>query len=376
MEKNRTIVTFILTCLCSFEAAAQIVTPIKITFMEALAPKDTTSSERFQKEYEYAIQTAKDLTKTKLEKCGYVISDEKSFYDASDTLQALEKAKTAQNNGAWLIVGPRRSNHYLLAVKGADATPTVSIMASAKAVYDLNPLHLTLAQSNQNMASTLARETKLKLKSKKVITYVSIVSEDCVTCLDFAKSFYRAADKLRFKKIEEIKITGEQPDISNVEILVKKMKPDVVLIPNYSKVSSYLIGKINSWNPNTFFVGGDGWGDNKYGFVHHSPQLEGASGITVKGFPPTDKGLAYFLLGNEILKNPSVAAAFPASGSAQALLKVIEGTVDIVCKNKPKDKAEFAKIFQQQGRKHFVNPWGVSVFKLSNGEVVFDKTVR
>jgi len=375
MEKNRLIKIYTLFSLLIFGFPALAITSVKITFMEALAPKDTTSSERFQKEYEYAIQTAKDLTKKKLADCGYEISDEKTFYDASDTLQALEKAKAAQSGGAWLIVGPRRSNHYLLTVKGADITPTVSVMASAKEVYDLDALHLTLAQSNAAMAEVLSSEVKAIFKNKK-ITYLSVVSEDCVTCVDFAESFDKTAAKLKFKKLSETKITGEQPDISVLKVFIKKNKPDVVLLPNYSKVSSYLIGKIAPWSPKTFFVGGDGWGDSKYGFVHHSPQLEGANGMTVKGFPPADKGLAYFDLGKEILKNPSAASAFPASGSAQALLKVIESTVNLLCENKPKDKTEFTQAFRQHGRSHFVNPWGVSVFRLSDGEVIFDKTVR
>lgn len=74
---------------------ALAITKVKISFLEALAPKDTTSSERFQKEYEYAVQTGIDLTKKDLAKCGYELVDEKSFYDASDTLQALEQAKQA-----------------------------------------------------------------------------------------------------------------------------------------------------------------------------------------------------------------------------------------------------------------------------------------
>lgn len=376
MEKNRLVNFLIQLAIVLVGPSAFAVIPVKITFMEALAPKDTTSSERFQKEYEYAIQTAKDLTKKRLSDCGYEITDEKSFYDASDTLQALEKAKAAQAGGAWLVVGPRRSNHYLLAVQGADNTPTVSVMASAKEVYDLDSLHLTLAQSNAAMADVLARETKNKFKSKKQPTYMSVVSEDCVTCVDFAESFNKTATKLKLKKLSETKITGEQPDISKLETFVKKNKPDIVLLPNYSKVSSYLIGKIAQWNPNIFFIGGDGWGDSKYGFIHHSPQLEGANGMTVKGFPPADKGLSYFDLGKEILKNPSAVAAFPASGSAQALLKVIESTVNLLCTNKPKDKTEFTQVFRQKGSSHFVNPWGVSVFRLFEGEIVFDKTVR
>jgi len=357
--------------LYSFSALAK--TQVKISFLEALAPKDTTSSERFQKEYEFAVETGKDLTKEKLAKCGYEIHDEKSFYDASDTLQAMEKAKSARESNAWLIVGPRRSNHYLLVAKGAESTPSVSVMASSNEIFELGPRHLTLGQSNANMSRAAAEETKSKFKKGR---YVSMVSEDCVACLDFAESFDKSAKKLGLKKLSEIKITGEQPELNEIEVQIKKLSPDIVLIPNYSKVSAYLIGAIQKVKPSIFFVGGDGWGDSKYGFVHDSPQLKNADGITVKGFPPADKGLSYFKLGQEILKEPSKAAAFPASGTAQSLLKTIESVTDILCSEKPKTKEEFAKAFEVKGQKYFKNPWGVSLFKLSQGEIIFNKTVR
>ena len=347
---------------------------VKISFMEALAPKDTTSSERFQKEYEFAVQTGKDLTREKLKNCGYEITEEKVLYDASDNLQALEQAKKSEANGTWLIVGPRRSNHYLLAVKGAPNTPSVSIMASAKEVFELDSLHLSLAQSNTRMAEVLAKETKAKFK--KNASYISVVSEDCVACADLADSFDQTAKSIGLKKVHELKITGEQPDLSSLEKIVKIKKPDFVLLPNYSMVATYTMGIISKWNPKIYFIGGDGWGDAKYGFVHGSPQLANVNGMTVKGFPPINKGLEYFDLGKMILKNPDQAAAFPASGSAQALLKTIEGISDLLCTNKPKDKAEFAKNFKKNGTKYFKNPWGVSVFKLSQGEIVFDKTVK
>lgn len=347
---------------------------VKISFMEALAPKDTTSSERFQKEYEYAVQTGKDLTREKLKSCGYEITEEKVLYDASDNLQALEQAKKSESTGAWLIVGPRRSNHYLLAVKGAPETPSVSIMASAKEVFQLSSMHLSLAQSNQQMAEVLAREVQKKFKSDS--KYFSIVSDDCVACVDFAESFDHVAKKLKLKNSHHLKITGEQPDIESLKKIFLKEKPAFVVIPNYSMVSAYLMGIISKWNPKVFFVGGDGWGDAKYGFVHDSPQLSKVSGMTVKGMPPVNKGLEYFNLGKEILKNPSLASAFPASGSAQALLKTIQDVSELLCKYKPKDKTEFTLRFKENGSQYFKNPWGVSVYKLSQGEIVFDKTVK
>lgn len=349
-------------------------TPLKIFFLEALAPKDTTSSDRFQKEYDFAIQTGKELTKKKLNECGYELVDSQKLYDASDTLQAMESSRKAQEEDAWLIVGPRRSNHYLLVAKGADSTPTVSTMASSREVTELNKSHLTIGQSNEVMADVLAKETKAN--AKKSMKYISIVNEDCLSCMDFSLAFDKTAKLIGLKKLAELKIVGEQPDSQEIEKFYRKYKSDVVVIPNYSKVSAYIIGLIYKINQKTFFVGGDGWGDNKYGFVHNSPQLKKANGLTVKGFPPADKGLGYFELGKEILAEPSRAAAFPSSGSAQSLLKIIEGVVDLVCEARPLNKEQFASAFKKDGQKYFFNPWGVSVFKLSEGEVIFDKTVR
>lgn len=371
--------TVLVLCLISFQtvhASAKPLIQVKVAFMEALAPKDTTSSERFQKEYEFAVQTGKNLTKDTLKKCGYELVEDKVFYDASDNLQALEQARKSEASGAWLIIGPRRSNHYLLAVKGAPETPSISIMASAKEVFELNPMHLTIAQSNQKMALIAAQEIQRKFKNRKSIGYISIVSQDCVSCLDFAESFDLAAKKLKLIKADDHRFTGDQPDITSLEKVFAEKKPQVVLLPNYSKESAYLMGIISRWNPNIFFVGGDGWGDAKYGFVHNSPQLSKTSGMTVKGFPPADKGLQYFQLGKEILRDPTLAVAFPTSGSAQALLKSLEDVSRFLCQHRPANKQEFAKSFKQSGKQSFKSPWGVSIYKLAEGEIVFDKTVK
>lgn len=371
--KSLVLLFVFITAQTSFASAKKLI-PIKIFFLEALAPKDTTSSERFQKEYDFAVQTGKELTKKKLNDCGYDLVDSQKLYDASDTLQAMESSRKAQEEDAWLIVGPRRSNHYLLVAKGAESTPTVSTMASSKEVNELDKIHLTIGQSNESMAEVLAKETKSRVR--KSAKYISIVNDDCISCKDFSVAFDKTASSIGLKKVAELKIVGEQPDSKEIEKFYRKHKSDIVLIPNYSKVSAYIIGLIYKINQKTFFVGGDGWGDNKYGFVHNSPQLKKANGMTVKGFPPADKGLGYFGLGKVILAEPSRAAAFPASGSAQSLLKIIEGVAELVCETRPANKDEFESVFKNAGQKYFYNPWGVSVFKLSEGEVVFDKTIR
>ena len=46
---------------------------VRLDFVEALAPKDTTSSVRYQNSYEMTIDAAKAILQKKLAGCGYEI---------------------------------------------------------------------------------------------------------------------------------------------------------------------------------------------------------------------------------------------------------------------------------------------------------------
>src|SRR5690242_16972957 len=139
-------VVFISALLPIVAQAAPI--SVKVSFIEALAPRDTTSSERFQKDYDKAIEVGKKAVASRLQKCGYDLTTETAFYDASDPLQARERAIDLVKKGSWLIVGPRRSNHYLLLAQGAGDVPTVSLMASASEVSMLGNRHISLSPLN------------------------------------------------------------------------------------------------------------------------------------------------------------------------------------------------------------------------------------
>ena len=352
-----------------------LASPIKVqvAFVEALAPKDTTSSERFQKEYEASVAIAKTYSKSELAKCGYEVDEKLVFYDASDSLQALEQAKKLSEGGSWLLVGPRRSNHYLLFVKGAPETPSVSLMASAKEISTLGALHLSLAPQNDAMAKVAAAKAS-DLGARKSPTYLSVVSGDCVTCVDFAKDFSGYAAKEGLIKLGELTITGDSPDLKNVVAVAKKQKPDFILLPNYSKVSAAVIHAVMPVHPKVVFIGGDGWGDSKFGFVQNNDNVGSAQGFTVRGFPPHGVGLGEFDLGKRALKDP--AASQLASGSSLAIVKAFDGLTKILCEKRPKDAGSFAKAFKELGKKSLSAPWGVSVYSLKSGDIVYSETRR
>lgn len=343
---------------------------VNVSFIEALAPKDTTSSERFQKEYETAVALGKKHSAEQLVKCGYEISEKFSFYDASDNIQALEQAKKSVSDGAWLLVGPRRSNHYLLFAQGASLTPTISLMASASEVSGLGPLHLSMAPLNKQMAQSAVRKVK-ELSKADASNYVSVVSEDCVSCVDFAAEFDKAASLSKIKKLDEIKILGDAPNLEPVKSIIKKLKPNIVILPNYSKVSAGVIHALLPIIPNAIFVGGDGWGDSKFGFVQNNENLDAAKGFTVRGFPPLSNGLSQFDLGKRLLKDDSAKTL--ESGSALALLRIFDVLEKFLCEAKPKTANDFQNAFRAKGDRFFSAPWGVSIYSLNSGKITFQE---
>ncbi len=343
---------------------------VPIAFVEALAPRDTTSSVRYQQSYEGTIAIASELLEKKLNRCGYRFETKTAFYDASDALKAKEFGAKAASEGAWLIVSPRRSNHYLLLVQGAEEVPTASLMASADKVGELGPRHRTLSPINSKMAAIAVQEAKRR--TKKSAKYVSIVSSDCANCVDFAKAFDAAAGTAGLKKETEILLTGETVGAAELREKVKAARPDFVLLPNYSKVSSAVMAAFNEEKAPPLFVGGDGWGDSQYGFVQNGLDVQNVKGITVRGFPPVDAGLSAFPLGKDILKTKRKNLAFTPDLS---ILKILDETAKTLCSKRPKDRVAFRTAFEGEQGNGLDAPWGVSIFELKRGEIHFAKTL-
>lgn len=344
---------------------------VRVDFLEALAPRDTTSSEHFRKAYESAIQLGVELSEKRLSMCGYKIEPKLHFYDAGDPIQATEKSALAEKDGAWLIVGPRRSNHYLLVSKGAPETPSVSVMAGATEVDALAPLHLSAYVNNRKLAQGAAKLALKEIRGAK--TFFTVVSEDCVSCRDFSTQFDSAAARNGLKKLGEARIAGETPAMEKVVSEVARLKPSVVLVPNYSKVSTLILGEIHKVLPNALFVGGDGWGDGQFGFVEQSAGVSRVRGVTVRGFPPAELGLKTFSFGREALKRN---ASGVAGGPGMAVLRIMQSLQDTLCEFRPSTKVHFRKAFEKSGGKRFSSFWGVNAFRLEGGHIAFWKEVK
>lgn len=357
-------------------ASTKSLTSVRLEFLEALAPRDTTSSEEFRRQFESSVALGVQLTESDMKKCGYAFDAHTQFYSASDTLQARERATDADKAGAWMIVGPRRSDHYLLVANGAPDAPSVSLMAGASEIEKLGAMHLTVYATNSALAPALAEFAKTSVKAKQKPNYLTVVSDDCLVCKDFSELFDSAAKSRGLSKLDEIKVVTDTPDTAPVVSSVLKHKPTFILLPNYSKVSAQVMASIQSSFPSALFLGGDGWGDGQFGFVDRNPSLTTASGITVRGFPPVDSGLATFALGKMALEGASSGSFVPKSGPGMAILRIIQGTKDLLCSAKPKDRIAFRKSFAKKGRSYFSAPWGVSVYRLENARITYWKEAK
>lgn len=359
-----------------FATAAQVASAapqsVRIEFIEALAPRDTTSSERFQRDFEGAIRLATMHLEKRAASCGYRFKTATAFYDASDPLQAKERAARADQNGTWLIVGPRRSNHYLLLAQGAASTPSVSLMATATEVTRLGPLHLSLAPSNETMAKIAARETSRRFKGRHGLKVAAVISDDCVACKDFADHFEREASRLGIRTSSKSMVSGELPETTTLVEKLRSEGPEIVLLPNYSKLTSHLIAAIQPALPKVLFVGSDGWGDSRFGFVQNGKAIESAKGLTVRAFPPTVQGLSAFRLGREI---QGLSEGKALSGPSVGILKIMETATELLCQSRPKTREAFSTQFAAQGRKKLAAPWGVSTYELSGGDIRFMKRI-
>ena len=169
-------------------------------------------------------------------------------------------------------------------------------------------------------------------------------------------------------------LVGEQPDVAQLVEVIKKHKPAFVLLPNYSILSSYVVSKLAPVAPGVFFVGSDGWGDAKFGFVQNGPDISSARGFSVRGNPPVSEGLKEFDLGKRLIAIGDASKL--GSSSSLAILRVFDGLEKSLCRSKPKSREAFAKDFPLSGSRDFSNLWGVSIYEIRSGEMTFARSSK
>jgi hypothetical protein len=338
--------------------------PIRIGALTASDPASTEYNRKFRTAFEGSLFYSLGRNTNKIESCGYRYELSFGYYQIDDKLSAMEVAKRLEESNAWVVVGPDRSDHFVLASKGVSKSFLVSALAGSNMATSLPFPTFTMSPENNEFANTLfaaAREQKFGAK------YAVAVDRSCKFCTDFSESYKKYAGNPLFT----FDISEENPRISELKGFLKEHKPNYLLLPVYSRLAGRIISSLSQFS-DLKFAGGDSWGDDKFSFLPKFPIAKHQRGLTVR------VGASDAII-SQIFETQSLrfSTDFEESNYVPipSLLHAnfINQVTNLICEMKPKSRAEFIEIVRARYRDTFRPNLGISVYELRDGAIHFLK---
>lgn len=338
---------------------------VKIGVMESLSPTAPSSSERYKRFLEAAIYYAAGENETKLSKCGYRLVPSIYYFDTYDTQELIKATKKLEESDAWVILGPRRSGHFLTAAKTLNKTPILSTMANADEIYTLNNITFSMYPSATQLANILSVNTKTY-----GARYATVVDVRCRTCIDFAKAFANANEG---KEAFIHEVASTTPDLKALIQKLHKHPVDFLVLPNYSDLSGYVIAEVHKHYPNIRFVGGDGWGEDSFSLMQGYGVSNSAEGLAIRaGIQKTDKSKHFKV--NSLDREINQEIVTPPN-SIFAVVSAIRILTNDLCEAKVENKVAFTKFLSSKPKTHFQTDAKYALYQLANGKLTFTKYV-
>jgi hypothetical protein len=340
--------------------------PVPIGFSEALAITDSTSSDRYRRHFEAAIYYSIGREEKRLNECGYKFQVMPSFYESIDKTAPGKSAKELEDKGAWIIFGARRSDDTLLSLKSIKNTPYVTPMATGYLIDEQKPPFFSMYPSIQDVAQAAVQTVRKEHYGKK---YAAVIDTTCPSCRDFVKSFENASKSTGLESVFSFDIAGDDPNLEELVSEIKNKKIDFLLVPNNSRVSGKIISTVANLNPNIKFVGTQGWGDKRYGFLFSSKIPKGTLGFCLRlGRTFQDDSNEYKVFSLNYEWNGELI--YPNYTYLQTIF-FIKKVVDNLCTYKPKNKESFFKILSKKNTDHFRTKDEISVHKIDSGSIEY-----
>lgn len=345
--------------------AADELNPVKVGVLEALASLDSSSSERYKQFFESAIYYSLGENERALSKCGYKFEIVASYFDNSDKLAAKEAAQKLENAGAWIILGPRRSDQFLVGSKSLVTTPIVSPMAGANSVTSLPAPNFTMYPSVDALAKVAVKAVKRAGFGNR---YGSFVDATCSSCKDFQAAFAEQSSG-KLTEVFSIDGAGESPDLTQLRAALISKRVDFLILPNYSKFSGYTISKLQAQFPNLKVLGADGWGDGQFGFLEGFGIAPSIVGISVRGGGSPD--VMSTLFGVRSLDREWQGKSLTPPYAAFGAIEFFRVLTKDLCRAKPKSRENFYRFLKNQNSSHFKSRSGIGVYFLRNSQLKF-----
>lgn len=312
-------------------AAPAPLIPFRIGFVEGMPVNDPTLEKR-RTSYEAAVYFAMGENSRELEACGYRFQHNIMFFDSADRFAPKERTSQLEAEKTWFIVGPGRSDHFLMAAMGVSRTPLISPSASSNAVHRLPPPIFTAYPPPESFAGAVYKAVR---KEKFGPTYGSLVDVTCSICKDFSNAFDQVA-AVKLQKKFSLEVASDRPDLLPLISAIQSSKIDFLVLPNFGGLSGFVVANLQGRFPNLKFVGSHSWGDGANSFTEEFPILPTVGGLGVRIGSSPEKTDEYYQLYS--LNRDNKGATEPLSAGTYNLVQIVRKVTDELCELSKKQK--------------------------------------
>jgi hypothetical protein len=370
MIKRISLVTAIIfLTIFSCDSYPQDFIPIKFGVITPNYKEDNLHGEQEKDFGEAALNYAIGESSNTLHKCGYQLSYLTYYIDNTDSLSAKEGGEYIKSKNVWFIIGPNRSDLFLLTLNGSKSTPAISLMAGADAVTHLKPPIFSMYPSSKQIAAAAVNIVEEKNLGHH---YGVFLDATCNSCIDFSK-YFDAFSKNKLSKEFSIETTDDNPDIAKLLKTLETNKIDFLLLPNFSKLSGNVMAAVHQKFPNIKFLGSDGWGSEDHSFITDNNLPNDIVAYCVRVGMPSKKLASFYHVysldkewGDRVV-SPSIANFLTIE-----LLRKISSQL---CETKPKSKEEFYRYLEKQNTNVFKTKIGISLYKIRDSKPIFENSV-
>lgn len=360
------LIIFIMYPICN---GGESLISVKFGIADTLYKEDDTPCGNYKESITAAINYGIGESSKKLINCGYKLDYIPYYFNIEDALSARDAGKVLSSKNVWFVIGPRRSDLFILTIDGLQETPAISLMAGSNKVSALVPPIFTMYPNVKKLAQAafiIARNERLGK------SYGAFVDAMCSACKDFDSAFDVIAEG-KIRKKFTLDGTGNQPNLDHLFYLLKLNQIDFLLLPNYSRFSGYVMWKVHEIYPNIKFLGSDGWGEDAYSFIPDFNLSSSLIGYCVRlGTESNRLADRYKIYSldrewNEEIIKPSV--------TTYSAIQLIRNMANLLCESKAKNKKEFLAYLSKQNKYIFHSEIDISAFKIINSKPKFYKSL-
>lgn len=187
-------------------------------------------------------------------------------YDTkSTTVGARSAALNAVEDGVSFVIGATKSSQSIAAaaILQKSGVPMISPGSTNPRLTLIGDYIFRVCYSDDFQGKALAMFAVADLKATKAAVIVNVNNVYSVDIAHYFEEEFKQFGTIVLKS-EYLQNSNDFTDIINE---IKQKKPDVVFVPDYTRVSSYIINQARKAGIKAVFVGGDGWSDSMYQYT-------------------------------------------------------------------------------------------------------------